>query len=161
MPSRPRVTAVAVIRFDRTIAVTVAMRQAFRQAVLDSANEIQTRASQLAAVDTGSMRDSIYHTDGSGESDYTSRVSTARAENPDADILPEITPEFVIPLVGGGGASSNSPDNYDMVVGVGVGHGIFNELGTVNMRARPFLLPAAEVARDSFTERMSHITDNV
>lgn len=158
MPAR-RFSVRVVVRSNRIPSLIGSMQRALKQAVLDTADQIQARGSQLAAVDTGSMRDSIYRTDGEAVSDYSTRVATARAENPDAVIMPEVRPEFVIRL--GGSGSGGQADNYSMVIGVGVSHGIPNELGTVNMRSRPFMRPAAESARDDFTNRMRHIADNV
>lgn len=45
----------------------------------------------------------------------------------------------------------------EAIVGTGVEYSVYVELGTVKMAARPYLIPAAEHARPSFIEAMSHL----
>jgi HK97 gp10 family phage protein len=145
-------TARAVVRYNNIPALVIKMQLASKQAVQNAAHEVQTRAQQLAAVDTGAMRASIYVNDGE-DSDYQQAATQARQLNPRAVILDEIDPEFVISPSGG-----QDPD-YTAVVGVAAGHGIFNEYGTVHMRPQPFLIPAALSTQDDFTTGMSRIAD--
>lgn len=152
MPRGARITTSVVIRSNRIPALVVQIQDKSKQAVLDAAHVVQQRAQQLSAVDTGSMRASIY-VSAEDESDYVQAASTARSLNHDAVILDEIDPEFVISPSGGASPQTTA------IVGVAVGHGIFNEYGTVHQRAQPFLIPSAMAAQDSFTEQMTHIAD--
>jgi HK97 gp10 family phage protein len=121
-------------------------------AVDDIARDIQERASQIAPRDTGALSASIYVNNGT-DSDYVTHAGTAASLNPDAVIVDEVNPDFVLSLFGGG-------DNaYTSVVGVAVNYGIFQEFGTRFMPPQPYLIPSVEPARDAFIERMSHVAD--
>lgn len=114
---------------------------------------VQARASQIAPVDTGALRNSIYVNNGD-TSDYTLRVATAQSLNPDMNPLEEIDPEFVIPV-----SASPGLESYIVVVGVAADYGIFLELGTRNMQPQPFMLPTALGAQDDFEQAMMHVAD--
>lgn len=122
-----------------------------RRNVEQTASDVRDRASQTAPRDTGSLADGMYVSSPAG-SDYTSRAGTARAENPEAVITQEVTPDSVISLFGGSGG-------YSAVVAPSVAHGIFNELGTRFMSPKPFLLPATEANSEPFIAAMSTIAD--
>lgn len=47
-------------------------------------------------------------------------------------------------------AARSAPGVYRRVVDVDMFYGLFQEMGTVKMSARPFLIPAVEVARYPF-----------
>lgn len=145
---------VTVSTFDHTRDVMLAVERNMRQAVDDTAHDIQTTASQRAPRDTGSLAASIYVNNGE-ESDYVERTADAQARNKEVVILEEVDPEFAISLSGGTDAS------YVSVVGVAAGHGIFQEFGTRFQPPQPFMFGAIEVARDEFTTRMSHVADTV
>jgi len=131
------------------------LQQNVREVVDTTANDIQDRASAIAPRRTGAMANSIYVNNGEN-SDYSTRVSIAAALNRDMQALEEIDPEFVIMLNATPGARA-----YIAVVGVAAHYGAAVELGTVNQRAQPYLLPAAEVARNDFETSMSHVADNL
>lgn len=154
MPARPRgLTINTVIRSNRIPEVTAELRQRFKAAVLQSAQNLENTASLSAPRDTGSLSASIYASDGTSNSDYVTRVGTAGRLNRDLVVLPEINPEFAIGLSGTSG--TNSQDAYTVVVGVAAGHGIFVEYGTRNMHAQPFLTPAVEGARGTFQDEIA------
>jgi HK97 gp10 family phage protein len=119
----------------------------------EAAGQVQTRASQLAPVDTGALRNSIYVNNGDA-SDYSQRVGTAQSLNPDMVALEELDPEFVISV-----STSPGNDSYISVVGVAADYGLFQELGTSRNRAQPFMLPAALGVQDDFETAMSHVAD--
>jgi len=129
------------------------LSQNMHQVVDESALAIQERASQIAPVDTGALRNSIYVNNGT-ESDYSQRTATARGLNPDMIALEEIDPEFVISV-----STSPGDASYVSVVGVAAEYGLFQELGTRHMRAQPFMLPAALGVQGDFETAMTHIAD--
>jgi HK97 gp10 family phage protein len=139
------------IRSNRIDELTRLLVPRTHTAVLETAGDIQDRASFMAPRDTGALSESIYVASADG-SDYSQRAGSAGARNPDAVIAPEVNPEFVISF------SSSSP-TFRAVVGSAVNYGIFQELGTRFMPPQSFMLPATEVAADAFSERMSHIAD--
>jgi HK97 gp10 family phage protein len=131
------------------VALIAALPGRSNQVVDDTAMEIRDLASQLAPRATGSLAASIY-VSGPNSSDYGNRVAAASSLNPRAIIVPEVTPSQVLSLTGGSAG-------YTDVVGVGVEHGIFNELGTRYMAPQPFLFPAVQPAIGQFTLAMSHV----
>jgi HK97 gp10 family phage protein len=157
MPARTRrvagFSASVVIKFDHTKEVGQKMNQRMHEIVDESALAVQTRASQIAPVDTGALRNSIYVNNGD-QSDYNLRTATARGLNPDMNALEEIDPEFVIAV-----SSSPGVDSYISVVGVAADYGLFQELGTRHHRAQPFMLPSALGVQDDFEQAMTHVAD--
>lgn len=141
-----------VLNTSRLVGLYGRMTQRAKDAVTESATEMRDLASQLAPRDTGSLAASIYVATPDA-SDYSERASSAASLNPQANIVPEITSDQVISLGGPGGKG------YIAVVGISVEHGVYNELGTRYMAARPFMLPAAEPERDRFIQTMSHVAD--
>lgn len=150
MPTR--ISVQVVTRSNRIPLLPGRILERMRQAVDDTAADIQARASSMAPRDTGSLAASIYVNNGD-QSDYLQRVGDAVSRNRDVEILDEIDPEFVIFLGDRGDAS------YVSVVGVAAGHGVFQELGTRFQPPHPFLLGATLVAGDEFSNRMSHVAD--
>lgn len=145
----------SVVRFDRTASIIAGVRSQLHSIVDESAANIQTNSSQLAPVDTGALRESIYRTNGS-DSDYNTRVGRASSLRPTAQIVPEVDPEFVISPSAGGAIGR---DGYLVVVGVAVAHGAPQEFGTRFIRAQPYLRPAAIGEEGNFSDAMSHIVD--
>jgi hypothetical protein len=119
--------------------------------VTDTAVEVQQRASQFAPRDTGALSESIYVSSADG-SDYAQRAGAAASRNPNAVIVPEVIPEFVISLFASG-------EGFMAVVGAAVNYAIFQELGTRFMGPQSFMIPAAEVTASLFEDNMSHIAD--
>lgn len=145
-----RATFSVSVRSNIASLVRTKIRDNMRAAVDASALNIQTRASQTAPRDTGSLAESIYHNNGT-DSDYTSRTAQARSLNHDVVILDEIDPEFVISL------STGDDNGYVVVVGAAASHGIFQEYGTRFMRSSPFMTPAALGEQSTFENAMSHV----
>ena len=154
MPAKPRgLTLRTVIRSNRIPQVTAELRERFRGAILTAAQNLENTASLNAPRDTGSLSASVYASDGTNNSDYTTRVGNASRLNRDLVVLPEIDPEFAISL--SGTSSTNSQDVYVVVVGVAAGHGVYVEYGTRNMHAQPFMTPAVEGARGTFQDDLT------
>lgn len=123
-----------------------------RKAVDENAVAIRDLAQATAPRDTGSLAVSLYVSNGE-DSDYGTAAAAAAARNPDAVIVPEARPEFVLSLFGSG-----SP-GFAAVVGSAVEHGLFVEYGTVHMAPRPFLTQAVEAIREQFIGDMSNVAD--
>ncbi len=148
-----RVTASIVVRSNTIGKLLDKLNQNMHTVVDAAATDIQTRASQIAPIDTGALRNSIYVNNGT-DSDYSQHVATARSLNPDMVALDEIDPEFVIAV-----SSSPSDNSYVTVVGVAADYGLFQELGTRHMRPQPFMLPSALGTQGDFETAMTHIAD--
>jgi hypothetical protein len=147
------ITAHIVVRSNTIGKLAALIAQRMPDIVDQAAVDLQTRASQFAPVDTGALRNSIYVNNGNA-SDYGQRVSIASGLNPDMTPLPMIDPQFVIPV-----STSPGPNSYVTVVGVAAEYGLFQELGTRNNRAQPFMFPAALGVAGDFELAMSHIAD--
>lgn len=90
--------------------------------------EVVTVAKQLAPVDEGTLQASIY----------------MRA--PDKNERPNVSAEsgvFDLPA---------PKDKLSVVVGPSVGHGIYQELGTSEMPAQPYITPAVAKVRSDFAK---------
>lgn len=156
MPPRTRAASrlSVTVRYDHTAALSQQMQQRMHAAVDTAALQIQDRASQIAPVDTGALRNSIYVNNGT-DSDYSLRVSTARSLNRDMVALEEIDPEFVIAV-----SSTPGPDSYISIVAAAAEYALFQELGTRYHRAQPFMYPAALAVEDDFAQAMTHLADS-
>lgn len=154
MAGRARLTFKAAIRNDRTKEVVAALIERMHEVVDESAANIQQLSSQLAPVRTGSLRASIYVTNGT-DSDYSQATASARSLNRDVQILDEIDPEFAISPSGG----SSGKDSYTVVVGVAAEHGAPQEFGTRFISPRPYLMPATLGEETNFTTNMSQIAN--
>lgn len=139
------------LRKDRLDGLIANLTRKTREAVDETATNIQFRAKQIAPKDTTSLSESIYINNGE-ESDYLQRTSTARSVNREVIILEQIDPEFAISL-------GDTHAQYTQVIGVAAGHGMFIEFGTRFMPPQPYMTPAVEPERDQFVERMKHIAD--
>lgn len=151
MAALARVSARISVRSNRIPQVIAHITANAQKAVTDTAASIQTMASQIAPIDTGALRNSIYVNTGT-DSDYSTRVATASSLNRDMVPLDEISPEFVIPL------SGTNTGNV-AVVGVAAHYGIFLEEGTVFQPPQSFMRPAAESSSDDFSQAMQHVAD--
>lgn len=126
-----------------------------KAAVDTTAENIRTRAYQMAPRDTGSLAESLYVSKGDADnSDYSQHAARAQTVNPRAVIVPEVMPSLVISLSGVGG-----PSSYIAIIGAAVSHGIFQELGTRYMAPQPFMFPAIEPERSNFVSIMGGIVD--
>lgn len=141
----------ATIRRNRIPALIGQIPVRTRAAVLQSADNIRGMASVLAPRDTGSLVESLYISS-TEDSDYGQRAAAAASRNPDAEIVPEVTPEFAVTL-------SGNNRGFMAVVGSAVEHGVFQEFGTRFIGPRAFLTPAVENEREAFFSQMSHVAD--
>lgn len=104
--------------------ISAGLNKNTQQIIEGAAFEVERMAKQMAPIDTGALRNSI----------YTATRSDNRAPNP-------LHGESVSPIPSPSG-------NIFAVVGAGVDYAIFVELGTHRMADQPFLSPSVEyVAR--------------
>jgi HK97 gp10 family phage protein len=129
---------------DRFDALRGQLREKAGQEVRKAAFAIQADAQTMAPVDTGALRNSIYTVTSEG-SDYSTALSQAMSANPDAPILPAISPEEA------------SVDDLTAIVAVGAEYGIYVEMGTSRQAAQPYLGPAAEGQRQAFEQAMQKV----
>jgi HK97 gp10 family phage protein len=143
---------VANITYDRIDELKGALRQKAGEAVRKAAFDIQARAKPAAPVDTGFLRNSIYTVTsrGSGYNRAQTQAKNRRSEkyagtrrvSVEGRMLPDVE-QPVGPL--------------DAVVAVGASYGVFVEMGTSRVPARPFLGPAAEAVRPAFEAAMREL----
>lgn len=126
---------------DRTYIIKRQMNSGAKLAIRKAGLDIEAKAKENVTIndtiDTGSMRASIFFTTGS-QSNYDKAKSEAEAAAAEPgrksgqarsiQMAPEERPE----------------DDLTAIIAVGVEHGIYVELGTVDMDANPYLTPAAE-----------------
>lgn len=115
-----------------------ALDKAISKVVRKAAFDIQRAAAQNAPVDTGFLKSSIYVVT-KGASTYGAAAENASGKNGDAELLPEI---------------DQPPNDRTAYVAVGANYGIYQEFGTVNMPAQPYLTPAAELVRPQYLAAM-------
>lgn len=120
------------------------------------ARDLRDFAYQLAPVDTGALRTSIYLNNGDDLDDYSEQVGFAENLNPEMDALDRIDPEFVIPL-----SVSAGQGGYFVVVGVAAHYGIFLEEGTVFQPAQPYMRPSAEAFGPELQDRMAQMGNHL
>lgn len=121
--------------FNHFKKIADALHGAAVQVVKKTAFDIQASAASKAPVDTGFLRNSIY-TVTSDSSSYTGG----------ANALPEIP---------------HAENGVTAYVAVGANYGLFVEMGTTRMPARPYFYPAVEAARAPFDQAMSVIKDKL
>jgi HK97 gp10 family phage protein len=109
--------------------------------VRETAFRIKDKAMRGAAVDTGAMKSGIYVKSSKGNG-YQAAVAAALDKNPDAKVAPDELPD-----VKEGVAFVAAPLEYSL----------FQELGTKNMAAHPFLVPAAESERADFERKLKDV----
>ena len=117
-----------------------ALHKAVSKIVRKAAFDIQREAMRNAPVDTGFLKGSIYVVT-KGGSTYD-QAAQAQEDNPKAELLPEI---------------AQPPDDQTAFVGVGASYGLFQEFGTVNMPAQPYLTPAAELIKPQYEAAMKSL----
>lgn len=139
------------LRSNRIPALLAQIQDKSKAAVETTAVNIRDMASQIAPRDTGSLAESLYVSSPAG-SDYSQRAAVAVSRNPQATILSEVQPQFVLSLFGPTG-----PNAYIAVVGAAAGHGYFQEFGTRYMGAQPFLYPAVLGSQNQFVSDMKDI----
>ena len=134
-----------IVTHNRFPEIAAALPEKTDIVVRKTAFDIEARAKMRAAVDTGAMKNSIYVTLGTGESNYTDAVADALDKNPMAAILPEAA----------------KPGEHEALIGPSVEYGPDVEYGTVKMAAQPFMTPAAEEVRDAFKKAMGQMLKEV
>lgn len=134
---------VATLLFNHTGRIADELADRVDAVVSKTALDIEADAKQnitdVGAIETGSMKASVYAATPLGSS-YAANTGEARGLNPDAVIL-----------------SPEPHGEHEAVVAVGVEHGIYNEMGTVRMPPRPFLGPAAEANRRPFERALREV----
>lgn len=116
---------------DKFPLIAAALPQVVSLLVRKAAFDIQAWAAGAAPVDTGFLKSSIYVVT-SDSSTYGMGVTDG---GPNAELLDEVDrPE--------------SPT--EAIVAVGANYGLYQEFGTVNMSAQPYLTPAVEAVRPQF-----------
>lgn len=115
-----------------------ALQKAVSQVVRKAAFDIQAAAAANAPVDTGFLRSSIYVVTHS-ESTYGQG-----SDNPPSGAT------LLDPV-------DAPPDDRTAYVAVGANYGIYVEMGTANMAAQPYLLPAAEAVKPAYLAAMARL----
>ena len=117
-----------------------ALHKAVSKIVRKAAFDIQREAMRNAPVDTGFLKGSIYVVT-KGASTYD-QAAEAQSNNPQAELLPEV---------------EQPPDDQSAFIAVGATYGLYVELGTVNMAAQPYLVPAVELIRPQYEAAMKSL----
>ena len=121
-----------VIVFDNIPVVAERLHGAVAKIVKTAAFNVEFRAKNHAAVDTGAMRSAIYTVtrDGSGYEEAAAQATEARATKP--TIGAEMQTE------------EPRPDRDTLaIVHAGMNYSVYVEYGTGKMAAQPFMAPAA------------------
>ena len=105
--------------------------QRARDRVRAVAFQVEALAKMKAPVDTGSLRNSIY--------------TSLRDENNPPEVATEVLP--------------NPDSELTAFVGPSVEYGIYQELGTSTMDAKPYLLPALRQVEQQLEEHFRNIAD--
>jgi HK97 gp10 family phage protein len=120
--------------------ISAAAELKLAQVVRDTAERIRNDAAANAPVDTAALQSSLYVSNDQG-SDYAAHAADAQklrnnSNRPGSPAMPvpEVTPDRPM----------------QAFVGSAVQHGLYNELGTSRMAARPFLVPAVANAEQQF-----------
>ena len=106
--------------------------------VVKAAFDVQRMSADMAPVQTGHLKSSIYVEPGKGNATYGQNVEG------DGELLPEV---------------EKPKSDQEAAVAVGAAYGIYVEMGTRFMGAQPYLMPAAEAMRGPFTLAMSHLEE--
>jgi HK97 gp10 family phage protein len=109
--------------------------------VRETAFRIQDKAARQAPIDTGALRSSIYSKTSKGN-DYQKAVSAALDKNPEASAMSDDLPDV---------------KEGTAFVAVPMEYALFQELGTKNMAAHPYLVPAAESERADFERKLKDV----
>ena len=133
------------------------------QIVRKAAFDIEAGAKQRAAVDTGFLKNSIYSVT-STKSTYGRAVQKAKLGKNKAGVSTKAhlkkyvkhlerqrqQESMLLPEVGGA-------DESTAYVAVGAEYGIYLELGTTRMPAKPYFYPAVEAARPGFEAALAAV----
>ena len=127
-----------VVLFNLFPELAKKLHDTVAQLVIKAAFDVEAMAKNLAPVDTGHLKSSIYVVPGKGESTYGQNVEG------DGELLPEV---------------EKPKSDQEAAVAVGATYGIYVEMGTRFAGSQPFLMPAAEAMRGPFTAAMSHLEE--
>jgi hypothetical protein len=116
-----------------------AFHKALSQAVRKTAFDIQGHAASTAPIDTGFLRNSIYVVT-HDESTY----GNASPSKEGSYLLPEI---------------DKAESDTEAWIAVGANYGIYLEMGTRFMPAKPYLAPAVESVRPTFEDALGRIEE--
>lgn len=130
------------ITANRLPTLPARLRQQASAAVRKAAFDIEANAKQSVPVDTGALKNSIYTVTDQG-STYGQAVGSASSANPHGHPV----------------AEAPKPAGISAVVAVGMEYGVYVELGTRKMAARPFLGPAAEVVKPAFLAALAQLVE--
>lgn len=133
------------VTFNRFPEIARALPVEADKVVRKTAFDIEGRAKDLAPVDTGALKNSIYVKFGGGESTYNRAQVAASTMNPESGLLPEMA----------------RPEAHTATIGPAVEYGIFLEFGTRSMPAQPYMTPAAEAARGAFIAAMKQMLNRL
>src|SRR5262249_10474314 len=107
-----------------------------KRLVGESAERIEAAAKETVRVQTGSAQAGIYRMTADHDG-YSQAVSEATSLNPHAVAVPKV----------------DGPTSHNQAIIAGaLEHNLALELGTVHMSAKPYLTPAAEGERETFTK---------
>ena len=127
--------------FNHFADIAAKLHQASAVVVKKIAFDLQARAQSLAPVDTGFLRSSIYTVTSDG-----STYGQASGGTKESTLLPQV---------------SGPSDDQSAFVGVGASYGIYVEMGTRRMPARPYFTPAVEQARAEISTVMEQIKEQL
>ena len=128
--------------FDLFPELPELIQRAVVKATKKAAFMIQAQAAQNAPVDTGFLKSSIYVVTKSS-SDYGQGASEPPAG---AELLPEV----------------EKPESPTIAyIAVGANYGIYVEMGTRNMPAYPYLMPAAERVFPEYVAALRALEDTL
>lgn len=135
-------TVVARLVYNRLPEIRAALADRADVVVRKTALDAEAKAKSAAPIDTGCLANSIYTATSRG-TNYRDpqHIPDARGANPKADLAPDRGPT----------------EKLEAVVSVAASYGIYVEMGTAKMAARPYLGPAAEAVRPSFVAAMKKL----
>lgn len=129
-------------------------------AVRDSAHDMRDYAQQIAPVETGAFRASLYVNGPNGESDYIQAAARASELRPDTHIILE---QFAAVLDLGIQQLRNPMTGRfslpEAIMGSAVEYSLYLEEGTVHMAPRPTFRQAALHTEGNFLQRMMAIAN--
>lgn len=108
------------------------------QVVRKTALDIEAAAKLRCPVDTGACRASI-HSVTDRTNGYSAAAAATKAANGGAEVFPAERPEGPM----------------QAIVAVAAAHGIYVEMGTTRMPARPYVTPAFEQAAEPFRKALA------
>lgn len=148
-----------VLIYDRTYEIRDGVRAGadagMRKLAFDIEAEAKQRVTAIDAIDTGALRASIYAST-FRESGHAAALSSAKAASAQPGKKTGKPNETFAMF------PDEPPMQNEVTVSVGAEYGIYIELGTVNMIARPYFAPAIEhVMTDAPVEIVRQINKHI